>query len=85
MADVAEQRLLLAIMFTDVVGYTALPERDEAAAVRVRDRHRDLVRTLVGQFDGVELLDGANHIEAGLSDPRGLRLISAFLADEPAR
>ena len=27
-------------MFTDVVGYTALMERDEAAAVRVRDAHR---------------------------------------------
>jgi pimeloyl-ACP methyl ester carboxylesterase len=39
-----------------VVGYTALTERDEAGAVRVRDAHRELVRTLVGQFDG-EVID----------------------------
>jgi len=51
-----EERRLLAIMFTDVVGYTALTERDEAAAVRVRDRHRELMQTLVRQFDG-EVVD----------------------------
>ena len=39
-------------MFTDVVGYTALTERDEGAAVKVRDHHRSLVGTLVEQFDG---------------------------------
>jgi class 3 adenylate cyclase/pimeloyl-ACP methyl ester carboxylesterase len=50
------ERQLLAIMFTDVVGYTALTERDEAAAVRIRDAHRDLVYTLVKQFDG-EVVD----------------------------
>lgn len=49
-------RQLLAIMFTDVVGYTAITERDEASAVRIRDAHRDLVRTLVKQFDG-EVID----------------------------
>jgi adenylate cyclase len=51
-----DHRQLLAIMFTDVVGYTALTERDEAAAVRVRTQHRDLVRTLVEQFEG-EVID----------------------------
>ena len=52
MSDTRDHRQLLAIMFTDVVGYTALTERDEAAAVRVRTQHRDLVRTLVEQFEG---------------------------------
>jgi pimeloyl-ACP methyl ester carboxylesterase len=56
MNEKQEERKLLAILFTDVVGYTALTERDEARAVRVRDRHRELVKTLVGQFDG-ELVD----------------------------
>jgi class 3 adenylate cyclase/pimeloyl-ACP methyl ester carboxylesterase len=50
------ERQLLAIMFTDVVGYTALTERDEAGAVRIRDAHRELVHTLVKQFDG-EVVD----------------------------
>jgi class 3 adenylate cyclase/pimeloyl-ACP methyl ester carboxylesterase len=54
--EVHEARKLLAILFTDVVGYTALTERDEARAVRVRDRHRELVKTLVTQFEG-EVVD----------------------------
>jgi len=56
MGELPEERKLLAILFTDVVGYTALTERDEARAVRVRDRHRELVKTLVVQFDG-EVVD----------------------------
>jgi class 3 adenylate cyclase/pimeloyl-ACP methyl ester carboxylesterase len=51
-----EERRLAAIMFTDVVGYTAITERDEERAVRIRETHRELVRTLVKQFDG-ELVD----------------------------
>jgi adenylate cyclase len=43
-------------LFTDVVGYTALTERDEAAAVRVRDRHREHVRKQVSEHGG-ELVD----------------------------
>ncbi len=56
MPESHSERQLLAIMFTDVVGYTALMERDEAAAVRIRDAHRELVHTLVKQFDG-EVVD----------------------------
>jgi class 3 adenylate cyclase/pimeloyl-ACP methyl ester carboxylesterase len=52
MPESHSERQLLAIMFTDVVGYTALTERDEAAAVRIREAHRELVHTLVKQFDG---------------------------------
>ena len=78
MADVAELRRLLAIMFTDVVGYTALTERDEAAAVRVRDRHRDLVRTLVGQFDG-EVVDATGDESLSIF-PSALRAVDCALA-----
>jgi len=56
MAEPAGQRQLLAILFTDVVGYTALTERDEAAAVRVRDRHRERVREQVAAHGG-EVVD----------------------------
>ncbi len=52
----ASGRRLAAIMFTDVVGYTGLTEKDEARAVRARDRHRSLLRALVEQFEG-ELLE----------------------------
>ena len=45
-------RRLAAILFTDVVEYTALMGRDEAAARRVRVRHEDLVREHVGRYHG---------------------------------
>jgi class 3 adenylate cyclase/pimeloyl-ACP methyl ester carboxylesterase len=52
------ERKLVAIMFTDVVEYTALTERDEPKAIRIRERHRDLVRPLVAQFQG-QVIDAA--------------------------
>ena len=45
-------RRLAAILFTDVVEYTALMGRDEAAARRVRARHEDLVREHVSRYHG---------------------------------
>lgn len=45
-------RKLAAIMFTDVVGYSAIVGRDEAAGAEIRDRHARLVKTLVDQFHG---------------------------------
>jgi len=35
-------RQLAAVMFTDIVGYTALMQKDEAVAVRIRTRHREV-------------------------------------------
>jgi class 3 adenylate cyclase/pimeloyl-ACP methyl ester carboxylesterase len=78
MADPQEQRQLLAIMFTDVVGYTALTERDEAAAVRVREQHRDLIKTLVTQFDG-ELVDVTGDESLSIF-PSALRAVDCALA-----
>jgi len=37
-------RRLTAIMFTDMVGYTALMQEDEGRAVDMRDRHRTILR-----------------------------------------
>jgi class 3 adenylate cyclase/pimeloyl-ACP methyl ester carboxylesterase len=54
-AEGADRRLA-AIMFTDVVGYSALTERDEPGAIEIRERHRDLVRPLVARFQG-QLID----------------------------
>ena len=45
-------RRLSAIMFTDMVGYTALMQEDESRATTVRDRHRTVLR------EGIEAHQG---------------------------
>lgn len=50
-----KHRKLAAIMFTDIVGYTALMSKDEDNALRILQKNRDVVKLLVGQFNG-ELL-----------------------------
>ncbi len=78
MSEARDERRLLAIMFTDVVGYTALTERDEDAAVRVRQRHRELVETLVKQFDG-EVVDTPGDESLSIF-PSALRAVDCGLA-----
>ncbi len=45
-------RRLAAIMFTDIVGYTALMAESEEKGLRARQRHRTLVRPLVELYHG---------------------------------
>ncbi len=58
MPDLAERRLA-AIMFTDIVGYTALLAESEAKGLRVRTRHRQVVRPLVEQYNGLPIIGEA--------------------------
>ena len=58
----SDTRRLAAIMFTDIVGYTALMGADEHKALRVLARSRALVQRLLPRFHGElieELGDGA--------------------------
>jgi class 3 adenylate cyclase/pimeloyl-ACP methyl ester carboxylesterase len=48
----ADERRLVAILFTDIVGYTALVGEDEAQGIAARERHRGLVESLSAQFRG---------------------------------
>ncbi|MBI3860231.1 MAG: tetratricopeptide repeat protein [Thaumarchaeota archaeon] len=50
-----EERRLAAIMFTDIVGYTSLSQRNEALAMRLLERHRRTVRPLFGRHGGMEV------------------------------
>ena len=49
------QRRLAAIMFTDIVGYSALTQRDEAAALAVLDRHNRTLRPVFREHRGREV------------------------------
>jgi TolB-like protein/class 3 adenylate cyclase/Tfp pilus assembly protein PilF len=48
-------RRLTAIMFTDMVGYSALVQKDEPLAMELLDMHRKLVRKLIPGFGGREV------------------------------
>ena len=51
----APSRRLAAIMFTDLVGYSALAHRDEALAIELLEMHRGWVREILPRFGGREI------------------------------
>src|ERR1700741_2608531 len=56
-----QTRQLAAIMFTDIVGYTALMENDEKKAFELLNKNRFLQKPIIEQFNGrwiKELGDG---------------------------
>jgi TolB-like protein/Tfp pilus assembly protein PilF len=50
-----EQRKLAAIMFTDMVGYSALAQRDDKLALELLEEHRRLLREIFPRFHGSEI------------------------------
>src|SRR6185437_7314354 len=50
-----EQRRLAAIMFTDMVGYSALSQRDDKLAQELLEEHRRLLREIFPRFHGAEI------------------------------
>jgi adenylate cyclase len=55
MSASAEQRKLAAIMFTDMVGYSALSQRDDKLAQELLEEHRKLLREIFPRFHGTEI------------------------------
>ncbi len=54
-SDSAEHRKLAAIMFTDMVGYSAVTQRNESLAIALLDEHHRLLRPLFPKFGGREI------------------------------
>src|SRR5919199_2910079 len=50
-----EQRKLAAIMFTDMVGYSALSQRDDKLAQQLLEEHREILRAIFPRFNGAEI------------------------------
>ena len=50
-----EERKLAAIMFTDMVGYSALAQRDDKVALELLEEHRQLLREIFPRFHGTEI------------------------------
>jgi class 3 adenylate cyclase len=48
-------RRLAAIMFTDIVGYTALTQTDEAWAMKLLEKHRNIIRPIFQKYSGREV------------------------------
>jgi len=55
MSGNTEQRKLAAIMFTDMVGYSALAQRNEALALELLEEHRGVLRGLFPKHQGTEI------------------------------
>jgi adenylate cyclase len=55
MSSPGEQRKLAAIMFTDMVGYSALSQRDSKLAVELLEEHREILREIFLKFNGAEI------------------------------
>ena len=51
----AEIRKLAAIMFTDMVGYSALSQRNDKLALELLEKHRWLLREIFPRFNGTEI------------------------------
>jgi class 3 adenylate cyclase len=47
-----ESRRIVAMLFSDIVGYTAAMGSDEETAIRVVSRSREIQKEFVGKFDG---------------------------------
>lgn len=51
----SDVRRLAAIMFTNIIGYTAITQRNESLALSALSRHNDLVRPILLKFNGIEV------------------------------
>jgi class 3 adenylate cyclase len=50
-----EQRRLAAVMFTDIVGYSSLTQKNERLALGLLEEHRKIVRPIVARYNGREI------------------------------
>ena len=82
-----EQRKLAAVMFTDIVGYTALMSKDEKKALALLQKNRELQKSLAEEHNGEflkEMGDGTLLcFQSALESVRCAMEIQNAVKDEP--
>jgi adenylate cyclase len=85
--SVSQRRKLAAIMFSDVVGYTAIMGRDEGKGVKVIADHRERLRALLPRFNGRlvgEIGDGAlSSFDSVIDAVECARELQSVLQEDP--
>ncbi|NNF21534.1 MAG: tetratricopeptide repeat protein, partial [Saprospiraceae bacterium] len=79
-------RILAAIMFTDIKGYTAMMQQDEKLSISIRNRHRKIFNEITTEFGGKILQyygDGTLSIFASAvkAVACGIKMQTEFLSD----
>eukprot|EP00611_Tribonema_gayanum_P000197 TRINITY_DN10136_c0_g1_i1.p1 TRINITY_DN10136_c0_g1~~TRINITY_DN10136_c0_g1_i1.p1 ORF type:complete len:784 (-),score=192.97 TRINITY_DN10136_c0_g1_i1:730-3039(-) len=78
----AKHRRLAAIVFTDIVGYSAIVNRDEAAGARALDLQRRVVRKLLPAYGGREIETAGDSFLLEFASPyAALRCVAAIQRD----
>src|SRR5882672_5681939 len=88
MSSPAPSRRLAAVVFTDIVGYSAIVHDDEVLGARLLDQQRAVVRRIVPEYGGREVETAGDsfllEFESAFAAVEAVMAIQRALAEENA-